>query len=306
MIFSNIKILKIIITVFSILSIYFFVQSLSSIKNNIVNSSKIGYNRFRYKIDNLSFINKISCYIYDIENLYSKKNKILTPIKILLISLLILIFTFVITYKYLCILSTSFILSAFSFFIPYILLKEVVKNNKNKILDVFPTYLISLKNYTKTDNDILNAFKRVDINVPLSTYINRFNVSIESGINVFDSFEKLKIDINISKINDFLTASQYCYLNGGKFSKILDKYSNILNKYNLQKEKEKEESLGPKVVLYVLILMNMYILFGFVLKNIEYRNIILGTLFGKIIININLFSYILIFFFTKKMNNLEE
>jgi Flp pilus assembly protein TadB len=194
----------------------------------------------------------------------------------------------------------------FSFFIPYLILKELIKNNKNKILNVFPTYLIALKNYTKTDNNILGAFKRVDISFPISIYINRFNISIENGINVFECFEKLKNDININKINDFLTASQYCYLNGGNFSKILEKYCNILTNYNLQKEKEKEESLGSKIVLYILILMNIYILVGFVLTNIEYRNIILGTLFGKIIININLLSYMLIFFFIKKMNNLEE
>lgn len=267
---------------------------------------KIEYGKITNRLNKNKFIQKINYYILEIKNSSNKNLYFLNSIIILTISTFLSIITFIVMYLFTNIFSTSLIFSFFVFIIPYLIIEYIVNNQKNKILSIFPMYAISLKNYTKSTNNIIIAFKKVKIEGILSIYVDKFNLSIEKGISVFESFENLKKQININKISEFITASQYSYINGGDFNKLLDRFSNILLKSNIQKEKEKEESFSSKLVLGLLLIINIYVLFTFILLNDEYKNIMLNTLFGKIIINTNIISYMLIFLFIRKINKLEE
>ncbi|MEG0872543.1 MAG: hypothetical protein RSE00_01585 [Clostridia bacterium] len=258
------------------------------------------------KISGLGFFEKIRCSVLQIENMNNKSNKILTPFFIILLSFAFFVIAYVVSYKLFKLVSTSCIIAAFSFFLPHIILKSFVSFQKQKIIEIFPTYAIALKNYTKVSNDIIIAFKKVQTQKPLAIYIDRFNLSIEKGIKIYDCFERLKQDINIKKINEFIGAAQMCYINGGDFSKLLEKYAKILTKTNMQKAKEKEESFGSKLVLYILIGINIYLLFAFVLANFEYKQILMGSFLGKTILNINILSYMVIFIFIKKLSKMDE
>jgi hypothetical protein len=98
----------------------------------------------------------------------------------------------------------------------------------------------------------------------------------------------------------------FVILIGGNFSNLLDKYLYILINTKTQKEKQKEESLSSKIVLGVLIVINMYMLYSYIYQNNKNLEVMLNTLPGKLIININVVSYILIFYILLKINKMEE
>jgi len=259
------------------------------------------------KIRGLSFVKKI-VYTLDESNLILKIGNIniVSTLTILIITIAISIITFIISYNFLHIFSSSLIISIFSSFLPYLIIKSFSYHKKTKILNNFPNYIISLKNYTDVSNDIIEAFRRATVEEPLKTYIEKFNVSLQKGVKIYDAFESLKKSINIKKINEFITLLQFCYMYGGDFGNLLDKFSKIQMKTNLQREKEKQKIFSSKLVLIILILLNMYILFGFVMTNSEYYNILVKTFIGNLILNINILSYIFIFYMYIQLNKMED
>lgn len=301
------------------MTIVIICNSISKFKKIFYKFNKNKFNNYNKKFINKRYNNKDNLIYIKLDDfLYEFKNNILQVKKLnnkfnyislysfIIFSFFLMIISFVFSYKIFHIISTSLIISVISFFIPNIILKYILNKHKEKLMREFPTYAITLKNYTKVNNDLIFAFKRASVTGSFKKYIETFNFSIEKGLKVDYCFEKLKNDININQINNFFTASNNCYKNGGDFSKLLDKYSNILTKVNLQKEKEKEESFASKLILYILIMVNIYLLFGFVFNDEEYKNVLINTFFGKTIININILSYFFIMFFIKKINKMEE
>lgn len=298
-----INLLRNFLVIFIILSIVDFAMNLvvKNKKEKIINTTNI-----KSKIHNSNLIKKISFYIEYLIDIDIKLFYFFRPITIILISIIISILVFVISYKFLCVFSSALILSIYSFFIPYIILQYLYNKNRRKILDIFPTYILSLKNYTNTSNDIIVAMKKVEIDPPLMIFIDKFNLLIDKGISVYDCFEKLKLDINIKKISEFITTLQNCYINGGNFSKLLDRYSKIINNINTQKEKESQENFSSILVLIILIVINIFLIITFVYSNTTYKSIVINSFVGKVILNINIISYLLVFYFIKKINKLEE
>ena len=260
-----------------------------------------------YKLNELSFFKKVTRIIEETDLNFKIKNKnIISALTLFLISILFFLITFVITYKFLNLFISSIILSLFAFFLPYYIIKYFSYCRKVKILNIFPNYVVSLKNYTDVNNDIIEAFRRASVEEPLIPYINKFNISIQKGIKAYDAFETLKTNINIKRINQFITLLQFCYIYGGSFEELLDKFSKIQMKSNIQREKEKQKIFSSKLVLLLLILINIYILFGFILTNNEYYNILVNTFMGNVILNVNILSYIFIFYMYVKLNKMED
>lgn len=273
-------------------------------KDKLLLGSKVNKNIFRFK------------YITDLNNLIIKlsenKNntnilfKFLNPLLIIIFSIIFSILIYFISNQIFKIKSTAFIISVFCFFLPYFLFKMLVHKKKHKILKIFPGYILDLKKYVKTDNNIVLAFKYTKVVSPLTEYIEKFNISIDRGLNIYDAFENLKVDINIKKISEIITIIQKCYLYGGDFEKLLDRYSKILMNKNIQKEKEKQNTYTSKLILTILVNINIYMLYSFIYKNEKYLKIMTTTIPGIIIININILSYILIIFLIFKINKMED
>ncbi|MDD2376571.1 MAG: hypothetical protein PHD15_00880 [Clostridia bacterium] len=302
--------MKMLITIIGIITIYYIIQYICDSFYNQKKYKNIMLDlksEMIYKIRELSFIKKIS-YIIDETNLSFKISniKIISILTILILSIVIFIITFIITFNFLHLFSSSLIFSTFMLFLPYFIIRYFSYYRKNKILRMFPNYIISLKNYTDVNNDIIEAFRRANVEEPIKTYINKFNISVQKGIKIYDAFETLKKSVNIKKINQFITLLQFCYIYGGDFGNLLDKFSKIQMKTNFQKEKEKQNIFSSKLVLIVLILLNMYILFGFILTNNEYYTILIKTFIGNLVLNINILSYIFIFYMYIKLNKMEE
>lgn len=297
------NLIVILIYVIGFFCIYLSVLLLSHFNNSkyLKNIAKIN---IKSKISNISFIQKLKIYI--IKNCEISHNKFISPVILVIISLIIGIITFFVSYKVLKIFSSAVILSVYSVILPIQIIRLIKQYNKRKVFSVFPIYLSTLKNYTKTQNDIVSAFKNSKPNKEVEPYITSFNNKVENGVKVYDAFEEMKDEIKIGKISDFITMLEYCYINGGDFTPLIDKYTSIIMKINIQNESDKEKSFSTKAVLIFLIIINLYMLFGFVMANPLYKDIIINSFFGKLIVNINIISYLIIFIIFQKIDEMEE
>lgn len=236
----------------------------------------------------------------------NQKNKKITTIMVFCISFFVLILTYFLSRITIKIVSTSIILSIVSFFVPYFVISIIVNNKVQKIKSILPSYIVNLKNNVEVTNNVIKAMKITKVEEPLEYSINTFNYKVEKGINVYQSFDELKENINIKIFSSLIDAFKVCYNNGGDFICVLNKYIDIISKENLEKAKLKENSSTTILTLIIMICINILLLFLVVLSNPEYRGIILESIAGHVIINFGIISYIVVLYFVYKVYKMEE
>lgn len=295
-------IFKIIILLISIYIIYNILYIFYYKRKNQKYKIALKYGFILDKIKKSKYFNKLDYYIYELNKIDAKKYKVYTKTVILIFSSICSIISYILSYYIFDIHSTALLISIISFFIPYFVICHIYILKKQKIVENFPMYILTLKNYVYSTNDIIIAFRRANIPDYLSMYINKFNVSIEKGISVVQAFEELKNDINIGIISDFLSSLLTCHLNGGNVCVLLNKYAEIITKINLKNEKTKQENLSSILVFIILVFVNFFLLFTFVYGNAKYKEIMTTNLIGKTIINFNILSYIIIFMLYRKIS----
>lgn len=242
--------------------------------------------------------------MFDLSTSYNLKN--FTIFTFLIFTVAFFLISYILFYHIFHLVIPSLLISMFFSVVPYNICIYMSRRRKKDILKSFPTYVLSLKNYTDVDNNIIYAFAESTPSDILKKYIDRFNISVSKGVSVYTAFEQLKDSLKIKEISRFLTLLQNCYLNGGNFSYVIEKYSKFQSKVNINKEKEANELLSSKITLVVLILLNVMLLFGFVLKNDGYREIILGTVSGRVVLCLNIITYFAIYLIYIKILKMEE
>lgn len=284
--------------------VVYFLFSRNQCRNKIMKKVKKIYTI----LENGNFFKKIKriILILEKEKVINKKIKIITPITIIMISIMLFIISYILIYQLFKVKSTTLILSVPIFFTPYFIIKYLLNKQKNKILINLPTYIINLKNNVSASGDIIAAIERTSTTKPFKIYIDEFNVLVKRGVNIYEAFDKLKSNIGIKKVSSFITACQMCYLNGGDFTGILERFSSIITKENIQKEKLKESSYSSIITLIVMFTMNIYLIFAFVFKNKEYADIIRNTFFGGVILNFTAITYIVIGYLILKIYRIGE
>lgn len=231
----------------------------------------------------------------EIDNLYSNRilsNKIrINAIKVIVISIIIFLISTLVLYIYIKVLSTSVILSIPFLLSPLIISKILIRRNKEKISKQIPFYTINIKNQMKEENDIIQAIKRAKVEEPLAKYIEKFKLNVFSGMNVITAFERLKNDVGVKEFSELVDSFEVCYKNGGDFVKILEKFILMKTKERMQKEETEEKAFSSVITLIVMMLLSVFVIITFVFANDEYANIIRTTVGGKVILNINAISY---------------
>ena len=130
-------------------------------------------------------------------------------------------------------------------------------------------FLLQLKNYTQLNNDIIYAFKQVRTIEPLQSYVKKFLVEINSGIRFEKAIESLKEKITFEKFKAILTNMQYCYLNGGNFTELMDKSYKMIANIQNEKSLREQETIGARIVLVILIILDLFVYFTFIKNNHE-------------------------------------
>lgn len=234
----------------------------------------------------------------NLDELYSKKiininKKYLSILKITGISLFLFILSAFLLNMYIKVLSTSCILSIPILISPIIISKILIEKNKQKILKQLPFYVVNIKNQMKEDNNIIQAIKRAKVEEPLAKYINEFVSNVFNGVNVIESFNKLKQDVDVKDFTELINSFEVCYKNGGDFLNILEKYIHIKTKERLQKEETEEKAFSSVMTLIIMNVLNVIVIITFAFGNENYASIIRNTVVGRVILNINAITYML-------------
>ena len=252
--------------------------------------------RIKYKIVNSRAYIKLSEYLFVIikRNLISQKISKIRPLVIIFIMFITSSITFTIFYSYLKVATTAVILSIPFFLSPIIIIKILLNKEKGQITKNLPMYVINIKNHIAADNNIISAIQKTYVDQPLKKYIDVFKTNISHGMNVIEAFDLLKLEVNVKAFNSFINCCEVCYLNGGNFNKVLDKYVDLLTKENIHRESTKEKAYTDILTLIIMVILNVLVIIIFVFANKDYAEIIRQNFLGRLILNINAISCILI------------
>lgn len=234
-------------------------------------------------------------------NLMPIKFRISSPIILALIMIVFFLISFLVFFSYLKVFSTSLILSLPFLISPILIIKILLNQEKSRIIKALPLYVVNIKNHISDDNNIIGAIQRTTVEQPLKMYIDKFKSNISKGMNVIEAFDILKKDVNINVFTDFINSCQVCYLNGGDFNSVLEHYISMVTKENIHKESAKEKAYADILTLIVMIILNILVVIMFVFTNNEYALIMRETFLGKLILNFNALSYILIAYLISKI-----
>ncbi len=253
-------------------------------------------NKIKYKISQTQPYIRLSEGISESlkRKLIPHKIKILNPFVIVAIMLILFFIFYILFYSYIQVITTSIILSLPFAFLPIIIYKILLNQEKTKIIKLLPMYVVNIKNHIDRDNNIIGAIQRTTSEQPLKKYIEVFKSNVSRGMNVIEAFNVLKTEVNVKAFAGFVNACQVCYLNGGNFNDLLERYIDIITKENISKESTKEKAYADIITLLVMVALNVIVAVMFVFTNKEYASIMCETAFGKLVLNINALSYILI------------
>ena len=189
--------------------------------------------------------------------------------------------------------------------LPYVILSVLIHNEKYKIIKTLPNFCINVKNQLAKNTNIVLAIKNTRVLSPLKKYIDQFLVNINNSMEVNVAFSNLKKQVEVNEFSQLISLFQICYQNGGDFINILEKYTKFeLNKI-AYKEKEKQNAQSSILILVIMVIMSFFILIFFVMQEIEYKQIILNSFLGNIILVINVLSYIFCFWVVFKIYRME-
>ena len=248
---------------------------------------------------------KIEQLLNKIKFIYNFNQKVINSLNILIISFFLAIFSstyFFIRYK---IILSSIMILIIVFLIPTFFLEIIQRSIKYKLIQEFSIYIVNLYSFSKNTNNVILALSKVEGDKKINKYLTFFNDLVKNGFNVLQAFDILIEKINIKEINNMFQILKTCYINGGDLELALSKYSNYYKEIINLKNKKINSNISLLIMLGILILINIILLFGFCLNNLEYKNIILNTIFGKIIFNLNILVYLITFFYIRKIINKE-
>lgn len=251
------------------------------------------------KQNNFIFISK---YLDELDrrNIVIKSTKLLRPTNVAIISFLLFVLSVILINWYIGVLSTSIILSIPILVSSIILSKILIRKNKKKISSNLPMYAINLKNYITEDNNIISAIMKASVEPPLDFFINKFKQYVSKGINVEQALDMLDKDVGVKKFSDLIVGIKMCYINGGDFTSVLEKYIAIITKETTSAEETEEKAFSSIMTLIIMCVLNVIVVI-FILNNKEYANIIKTTVMGKLILNMNAISYMVIAYLVSKI-----
>lgn len=230
---------------------------------------------------------------------------LLNPLTIIFMSCITFIICYLLVFNSFRIIFLSFIISLPSIFIPILILSLISENKSKRIEKVMLNFLLQLKNYTQLNNDIIYAFKQVRTIEPLQSYVKKFLVEINSGIRFEKAIESLKEKITFEKFKAILTNMQYCYLNGGNFTELMDKSYKMIANIQNEKSLREQETIGARIVLVILIILDLFVYFTFIKNNHENYLIMTKNFIGNLILYWNFISIWVLFVLIYKVKKLD-
>ena len=250
----------------------------------------------------LNIIHKINVLI---EKAGLQRGIIFNPLTVILMCIAIFISSYLLVLHSFKMIFLSLIVSIPSIFIPILIISLIAESKSKKVEKVMLNFLLQLKNYTQINNDIIYAFKQVKTVEPLQSYVKKFLIEINSGIKFEKAIENLKEKITFEKFNMFFTNLQYCYLNGGSFTELIKKNYKMISNIQNEKNVREQETMGARIVLVILIILDLFVYFTFIKNNYDNYLIMTKSFVGNLILYWNFISIWLMFLLIHKVKKLD-
>ena len=267
---------------------------------------KVVLRKLKNKLFSLSYIKTLQSLIKQVKDIIDYKFKFFNSIIIFVFSLIIaLIASIYFFQKFRLIIFSILIFLSFMMF-PIILLEIVNLVLSNSIKNSFSLYIVNLQSFSKNTNDVISALTNTKALEPLNKYIDEFIMLVNIGFNINKAFDNLINKINIKEISKFFYLLKLCYINGSNLYDLINRFNDYYNDLEKIKKIQLEKRNSYLATMFVLLIMNVFLLFFVVLGNESYKNLILNNVIGKIIIDINGLIYFVILLLVIKIIRMEE
>ncbi len=234
-----------------------------------------------------------------------QRNLFINPLSLMVLGIICVVVFYNLAFSFFKVFSLSLIASIPCVLFPFIILSSIGTYKEEKLEKVFLNFLLQLKNHAKISNDITSAFREVETIEPLQSFINKFNIELNSGIKFAVAMEHLKEKISITKFKEFFSNVQYCYLYGGNFTELIEKNYNMISELQNEKNKRLQETKGARMVLVVLMLLNLFVYITYIKNNYENYLIMQKSVIGMMILYWNFISMWLLIWLSNKVKKLD-
>ena len=267
--------------------------------------TKINYSNIIKKVTKMfskfDLFFKINKVIIDINNIKYSSKIFLNSYIILIFSIILCFCSFIFFIVKFKILISSIFILIISLFTPLTILEIIDISLKEKLKNQMYMFIVNMQSYSKNTNDIILTINNINCNLLIKNHIEEFKLLISKGYDVINAFDILDKKLNIKEFSLLFNLLKQCYITGGDLNKILKKFVDYYKEINKIKNKQRERRIEVYSILIFLLIINFILVFCFCLQNTEYRDILLNTLIGKIIFNLNMFFYLFIFMFIRKI-----
>lgn len=292
--------ISLLVKILLIIIIYFVLDLLFDINYKKVKQFiKKGLNKLNYleNLENsLKYINKIYLFNGLLINKYS----------IFILSMFFSIISFFLVISKLNLLIYSVFISIIVFFIPKLFIDFIKLKVKLKIKQSFFLYVIGLQNFSVNSNDVIMAINSANSVKPLNIFTDKFIILVKNGFDVLKAFNMLIDEINIKDVSKFFNLLKLSYINGGNLNLVIKQYSEYLDQIKIINKFHKEKRNYYISILVLILLINIFLISIVILKNEQYREIMLNSFFGKLILDINACIYFFILLIIMKVLKMEE
>ncbi len=240
-----------------------------------------------------------------IEKAGMRHSILLNPLFLVLGGVGCVIVAYIIAFKFFKIITLAIVVAVPSFFVPILIIESIGNYKMDKVEKTFLNFLIQLKNYAQINNDISSAFKQVKTVEPLQSYINKFNVEINSGVKFETAIDHLKEKVSIEKFKEFFANVERCYIYGGNFTTLTEKSFAIISDLQSEKEKRRQETQGARIVLYILMFLNLFVYITYIKNNYENYLIMQRSVLGMGILYWNFISVWFLIFLAERVKKLD-
>ena len=188
--------------------------------------------------------------------------------------------------------SISFIIACPLVLTPFWLIKYIANKEQEKMEHGLNDFLIQLKSALKVTPEIIEALRRIQ-NIamePFLSYTKQLLIEINTGKLPEKALESFAYKVNIKKFSFYINNIRYCQVYGGDITTLTEKTQETLSEALKQKRKRVKETRSICIVLYILIVIDIYMYFSFIQGNKYYLDIMLNTGMGRCILDINFIS----------------
>ena len=186
-------------------------------------------------------------------------------------------------------------------------IQYLADKKKEKLEEVMNDFFIQFRGEIKVNNDIINAFKKIQNTClpPFDEYINKMMVEIKAGEIPEEALKRFAEKVDINKFHLYINNLKYCNTYGGNVEALTIETQKMIEELLKQKRKRKKETNSICTALYMLVGIDLLIYFSFIINNTSYLKLMTNSAIGNAIINLNFISIwivLLLSYFVKKLD----